>query len=273
MKRKLSTDGKLFFADIILILVIIIEIVAIILRVNATEHIIKGYFMLYKGCEIKMTTGTQNPLDFATELEERASNKKYNTTYYNYENGKYDGESDGKFKYENGGYMNVENVSKIAFSKNIKAIPREHEVIEDLPEELSELKNYTNVEIHKLDTDGDGTTEYIVCTQDSKSSEETEDGEPTAYSAITLYAYDFTKISDLVIIEDGIYHGYATAEERDENKVLLDLSMVEYVDYDEDNIMEIIVDVPQWEEMLIDIFKYSAYELSGEKIVMENVNP
>ena len=136
--------------------------------------------------------------------------------------------------------------------------------------ESFEEGSYLGMKAVTYDTDGDGTTEYMVCVQDSKSPEETDDGEPVAYSAISFYAYDFTKISDLIIIEDGIYKGYTTAKEREENKVLLDLSMVEYIDYDEDNIMEIIVDIPQWEEMLIDIFKYSAYELSGEKIVIDN---
>ena len=128
MKRKLSTDGKLFFIDIILVLVIIIESIVIfgIVKGKGQKTEDDSYFMLYKGVEMQMTEGTQNPLDISTELEERSANKKYNTTYYNYENGNYTGLTEGKYKYDDG-YMYVENVGKIAFSKEFNAIPRQYE--------------------------------------------------------------------------------------------------------------------------------------------------
>ena len=45
------------------------------------------------------------------------------------------------------------------------------------------------------------------------------------------------------------------------------------IDLDDDNIMEVLIDVPQWEEMMLSIFRYSAYQVYGEKVEIESINP
>ena len=277
MKRKLSVDGYLFIAVLVLILIIIVEAVAISVIVkNKKEEVVEedteSYIVLYKGCEIAIDPGNQNPLDFSTNLDE-TSEKTYNTTYYNYEKGLYKGETEGTFKYESGGYNEVKNVSKIAMTKKFNAIPRAFERLDKVPEKIkAELDEYDKITADELDIDGDGTKEYFVCVQDLRTEKE----KPVAYSAIMLYSHDYAKISDLVIIEDGVYE---TAKKKtvktleDKDYTFIDLDMVEYIDLNDDNIMEILIDVPQYEEMMLSIFDYSAYEVLGEKVTIESINP
>ncbi len=276
MKRKLSFDGWLVVAIFILIIIIIIEAIVIkqIIKEKEVEDVKEeeSYFVLYKGCEIAPAPGNQNPLDFSVNLDE-TSNKKYNTTYYNYENGLYKGETQGEFKFEGGGYNEVKNVSKIALTKKFNSIPRAYERLDKVPKEiLNELKDYENVTADLLDIDGDGTKEYFVCVQDLR----TENNKPVAYSAIMLFSHDYAHISDLVVINDGVYN---TAKNKtvkkltDEDYIFIDLDRVEYIDLNDDNIMEILIDVPQWEEMLLSIFNYSGYHVYGEKVILDSVNP
>lgn len=276
MKRKLSVDGWLFIAILVLIVIIIIEAVIISTKVKSQEQVVEedteSYFVLYKGCEIAIDPGNQNPLDFSVDLDE-TSEKRYNTTYYNYEKGLYKGETEGTFKFEDGGYNEVKNVSKIAMTKKFNAIPRAYERLDKVPKQiLDELEEYDEVTADLLDIDGDGTKEYFVCVQDLR----TEDGEPVAYSAIMLYSHDYAKISDLVVIEDGVLSDAkkkTTKTLDDEDYVFIDLDRIEYIDLNDDNIMEILIDVPQWEELMLSIFDYSAYEVIGEQVVIESINP
>ena len=276
MKRRLSVDGWLLVAIIILIIIIIVEgIMAKTLMKEKEETSVvddDSYFVLYRGCEIAIGPGNQNPLDFSMNLDE-SSNKKYNTTYYNYENGLYKGETEGTFEYNAGGYNEVKNVSKIAFSKKFNAVPRAYERLDEVPKEIkNELKDYDTIEADLIDIDGDGTKEYFVCVQDLR----TEDKKPVAYSAIMLYSHDCAKINDLVIIEDGVFESAKNKTVKtlsEEDYVFISLDDVEYIDLEDDNIMEVLIDVPQWEEMLLSIFNYSAYALSGEQVVIESINP
>lgn len=276
MKRKLSVDGWLFIAILVLIVIIIIEAVIISTKVKGQEQVVEedteSYFVLYKGCEIAIDPGNQNPLDFSVDLDE-TSEKRYNTTYYNYEKGLYKGETEGTFKFEDGGYNEVENVSKIAMTKKFNAIPRAFERLDKVPEEIKDdLEEYDNISADLIDIDGDGTKEYFVCVQDLR----TEDSEPVAYSAIMLYSHDYAKISDLVVIEDGVFNDAkkkTTKTLDDEDYVFIDLDRIEYIDLNDDNIMEVLIDVPQWEEMMLSIFDYSAYEVIGEQVVIESINP
>ena len=276
MKRKLSVDGWLFIAILVLIVIIIIEAVIISTKVKGQEQVVEedteSYFVLYKGCEIAIDPGNQNPLDFSVDLDE-TSEKRYNTTYYNYEKGLYKGETEGTFKFEDGGYNEVENVSKIAMTKKFNAIPRAFERLDKVPEEIKDdLEEYDNISADLIDIDGDGTKEYFVCVQDLR----TEDNEPVAYSAIMLYSHDYAKISDLVVIEDGVFNDAkkkTTKTLDDEDYVFIDLDRIEYIDLNDDNIMEVLIDVPQWEEMMLSIFDYSAYEVIGEQVTIESINP
>lgn len=276
MKRKLSVDGWLFIAILVLIVIIIIEVVIISTKVKGQEQVVEedteSYFVLYKGCEIAIDPGNQNPLDFSVDLDE-TSEKRYNTTYYNYEKGLYKGETEGTFKFEDGGYNEVENVSKIAMTKKFNAIPRAFERLDKVPEEIKDdLEEYENISADLIDIDGDGTKEYFVCVQDLR----TEDNEPVAYSAIMLYSHDYAKISDLVVIEDGVFNDAkkkTTKTLDDEDYVFIDLDRIEYIDLNDDNIMEVLIDVPQWEEMMLSIFDYTEYQVIGEKVTLESINP
>ena len=67
MKRKLSVDGWLFIAVLVLIVIIIIEavVVSVIVK-NKKEDVVEeteSYIVLYKGCEIATQPGNRNPLD------------------------------------------------------------------------------------------------------------------------------------------------------------------------------------------------------------------
>lgn len=275
MKRKLSIDGWILVVIVVLLIVIIVEaIIAKSLMKGKEETAVEdeSYFILYKGCEIAKEPGNQNPLDFSINLDE-SSVSKYNTTYYNYENGLYKGEKEGTFELNEGGYNEVKNVDKIAMTKKFNAIPRAFERVDEVPKAiLDELEEYDTVEADLIDIDGDGTKEYFVCVKDLK----VEDKKPVAYSAIMLYSHDEAKISDLVIINDGVFQSAKdkTVKNLDEEDyVFVDLDRVEYIDLDDDNIMEVLIDVPQWEEMMLSIFRYSAYQVYGEKVEIESINP
>lgn len=121
---------------------------------NVTDAIatdqLSDYFILYKGIEIDKKVGVQ----FLDYMEITAANaEKYHTTYYNYENGIYVGKTAGIFgkeqAYENTSW--VENVDSIAISKKYDAMPRPYKMLKDLPEELMELADATNVDIMAID--------------------------------------------------------------------------------------------------------------------------
>ena len=275
-KRKLSFDGWLLIAIFVLIIIIIIEAIIInkTIKEKEAKNVIEedSNFILYKGCEIAGTPGSQNPLEFSVGLDE-SSNKKYNTTYYNYENGLYKGETQGEFKFESDGNNQVKNVSKVAMTKKFNAIPRAYERLEKVPSEiLKELKDYETVEADLIDIDGDGTKEYFV----SVKSIKTENGKNSVYSAIMLYSHDYAHISDLVIIDNGILESGETKSAKkltEEDYAVVDLDSIEYIDLNDDNIMEVLIDVPQQEGMLLSVFNYSGYQVYGEKTIIDSIMP
>ena len=220
---------------------------------TAEENII-----LYKGIEISNITGIQTVTDM--EIDDSKINK-YNTTYYNYENGKYEGTTIGDFGEETyEGFSIVSNVKKIAITQNYNAIPREYTVIEELPEQLSDMADYSSVVINEIDLDGDGNKEHLVCYTINYDKGEIGDGEPQASSGIMLFDNNYNKIADLVTLENGFW---ANIKE-EEYKVFLSLEDVEYIDIDNDGIMEIIIQIPTYEVMEINIIKYSDSKIEGE---------
>ena len=174
-------------------------------------------------------------LDFSEIELNDDSRKKYNTTYYNYENGKYQGESIGKFGeeivYDN--YSYVKNVKKIAMSQKYNAIPREYKVIKELPEQLIDMADCTTVDINEIDLDGNGKNEYLVCYTVNYPKGEIGNGEPKASSGIMLFDNNYKKINDLVTLENGFW---ANIKEED-YKMFLSLEKTEYIDIDNDGIM------------------------------------
>ena len=226
-----------------------------------------NYFILYDGYKMENKTGIQDLSDMKVNEE---NNKLYNTTYYNYEKGQYLGETKGDFgeqTYE--GVSIVNNVKRIAISEKYNAIPREYKVIEELPNELIDMADYTKVTINSIDLDGDNEKEYIVCYCSNYPKNEIGDGEPVASSGIMLLDNDYKKIADLVELKNGFW---ANIKEEDK-KIFLSLDDVEYIDIDEDNIMEIIIKIPTYEGTKLSILKYKNNKIDGETNFQASVMP
>ena len=224
------------------------------------------YFILYEGREIENKTGVQNLSDMKITNE---ANTKYNTKYYNYENGKYVGEKTGTFgEQTTEGESCVENVSKIAISKKTDALPRTYSTIKKLPKELEEMADYSSVEINKIDLDGDGKEEYIVCYTVDYKEGEIGDGEPEASSGIMLLDSNYKKVADLAILKNGFWGDI----KEESSKVFLSLKDVDYIDLDNDGIMEILIKIPQYEGSKLSILKYNKGKIDGKTNLEVNVS-
>ena len=233
-------------------------------NVQAEENII-----LYKGSEIQKKVGTQFFDLCEMEINDN-SKRKYNTTYFNYENGKYQGETTGTFgevTYE--GFSIVKNVKRIAMTQKYNAIPREYKEIKELPKQLEDMADFSSVDINEIDLDGDGKNEYIVCYTVNYQKGQIGDGEPQASSGIMLFDYNYKKIADLVTLENGFW---ANIKEED-RKIFLALDNVEYIDIDNDGNMEIIIEVPTYDGTKISILKYSNNKVEGETNLKASVLP
>lgn len=237
------------------------------------DNDVGDYFVLYNGTiiPVKMGKVTASYIDEITE----ANREKYNITYYNYEKGKSLGETKGDLiegVFDNTAY--VDNVKKFAISKKFDAIPRKYRTIDELPDELMDMADCSSVEIHSIDLDGDEKEEKIVCYAVDYSEDDFGDGEPVASSHIMLYDSNYKKIADLVDLEDGFAEQGQGKHEA--TKVFLSLDRVEYLDIDNDGIMEIIIDIPMYEgDGLSDlsIVKYNNGELEGETNIKASVRP
>lgn len=228
---------------------------------------VNEYFILYNGYEIKNETGIQNLSDMKVTEEAKT---KYNTKYYNYEKGKYVGETKGVFGNETyEGVSVVENVKKIAISEKYNAIPRIYTTLDKLPEQLKDMADYSSVKINSIDLDGDGKTEYVVCYTVNYAKGEIGDGEPEASSGIILFDSNFKKVSDLVTLENGFWGNI----KEEDKKVFLSLDDTDYIDTDNDGIMEIILKVPTYEGTKISIVKYNNGKIEGEKNLKASVLP
>ena len=224
------------------------------------------YFILYEGREIENKTGVQNLSDMKITNE---ANTKYNTKYYNYENGKYVGEKTGTFgEQTTEGESCVENVSKIAISKKTDALPRTYSTIKELPKELEEMSDYSSVEINKIDLDGDGKEEYIVCYTVDYKEGEIGDGEPEASSGIALLDSNYKKVADLAILKNGFWGDI----KEESSKIFLSLKDVDYIDLDNDGIMEILIKIPQYEGSQLSILKYNKGKIDGKTNLEVNVS-
>lgn len=219
----------------------------------------EDYFILYQGLEMEKKTGVQDISDMKISME---ASKKYNTTYYNYENGKYLGITEGTFGEETyEGCSIVDNVKTIAISEKYNAIPRQYETISELPKALEDMADCTTVDIQAIDLEGNGTKEHIVCYTVSYKAGEIGDGEPVASSGIMLFDENYKKICDLV-----------TYEKTEENKIFMSLDDVEYIDIDNDGIMEIIIRVPVYEGTSISVIKYNNGTVEGETNIKVNID-
>ena len=229
---------------------------------NETNNIaVKEHFVLYNGCEMKIDTGVTDT--DMMELNE-ANKQKYNTTYYNYEQGEFLGETQGILQttiFED--YASVSNVKRIAISEKYDAIPRKYQEIKELPKELTDMAKYSSVNINSIDLDGDGTEEKLVCYTINRGTVE-------ASSKIILMDSNYKKIADLVDLENGFWANI----KNENNKIFLSLNDVEYIDIDNDGIMEIIIRVPTYASegtARLSILKYNKGNLEGETDIKASV--
>ena len=211
------------------------------------EHEEKN-MILYNGLRLNPVVGAQ----WLDNMEYTSENKAlYETKYYNYDKRVYYGVSQGEFLevYENWGI--VGNIEKIAMTKDYNAIPRMAESYNGLPQKLMDMADCTTVDIEGIDLDNDGKKEYVVCYTWNYSEGEIE-GAPYASSGIMLFDSEFNKIANMVHLSDGFWGNIRT----EDFKVFLGLDRVEYIDIDNDGIMEIIIDVPTYEGTKVSIVKY-----------------
>lgn len=260
-------NKKVFIFLIIIIIAVVIARI-ILLRnnndINKKQQILNpSYIVLYEGLEIKKETGIQN-LDYMKNTNE--NKEKYEITYSNYEKGEFLGETKGVFGEENiyDGYSYVENVKKIAISEKINAMPRNAIEIKSLPKELKELSDYSSVEIESIDLDNDGN---IVCVNQYMSPEDYDNvNENETYSEIILFDSKFCKRATLASWENKGVQELS-------KETCLQLEDVIYLDIDNDNNMEILINLPQYDSSLLSIIKYSDDKITGETDFKVNMEP
>ena len=200
------------------------------------------YIVLYNGHKINKGTGT-----YDWNYEE--SEKYHTKVYYEYGNGKYLGETTE---------INLDNsvLPIISISKKYDAIPRKYEKVNTIPGKLDFLNkdNVINAEINKIDLDGDGKEEYICCyaieykTGDYSDMYEYE----LLKSHIEIFDSNFNKIGSLIHLESDS-DVYLSLEED-----------AEYIDIDNDGVMEILINIPGWLKWSgLEVFKYNNNQISG----------
>lgn len=221
----------------------------------------KENIVLYRGYELNPKTGIQNLTDMKNS---RKNQNRYNTNYYVYNK---DGSSQkvkGIFgeeeTYEGYSVVQYDFDGVIALTENYNPIPRKYKEIKKLPKELSDMSDYSSVNIQAIDLDGDNKTEYIVCyTLDYKEGQ-IGDGTPEASSGIILFDSNYNKIADLAQLQEG----FLWNEKTEENKIFLDLEDLIYADIDNDGIMEIIIELPSYEGFNVSVVKYNKGNIEGE---------
>lgn len=229
------------------------------------EHIV-----LYKGYEMQVKAGQQFLDDMVMNDE---SIKKYNIEYFNYENGKNVGKTKGKLTNTYGEEPFevlgiVENVKKIAISTEYNAIPRDYKEEKELPKELIDMVDYPKIEIESIDLDGDGKEEkFVAYGVDYKAGDIGDDGEPQASSGVMMFDSEYKKIADLVTLDNGFW-GNIKEEDR---KVFITMDNLEYIDIDNDGNMEVIIDVPTYEGIIVSVLKYKDGKLEGETNIKASV--
>lgn len=246
-------------------------------KINSDE-----YFVVYDGYEIPKKTGVPVVDDMKYT---KANEEKYNTKYYNYQNSKYTGEKNGKMavSYGDGGYDNsvgiVQNIDRVAISKKYDAVPRTGRRERSLPNELKDMADYPSVKVDTIDLDGDGKEEHIVAWRISYKKGDIGDGKPQESSGMALYDSNYKKVADLAELKNGFWgnslnaynEGQFTEDNLEEYRKYLDLDKNEYIDIDNDGVMEIIINLPTYEGTAISIVKYDRGTFSGEKNVQAKV--
>lgn len=225
---------------------------------------IEENIVLYKGMEISKKVGFQPILDMKVNNE---SLKKYNTTYYNYENGKYEGTTVGDFGEETyQGYSVVSNVKNIAMTQKYNAIPREYQKLEEIPNKIySEIEvEFANAWGIKVDLDGDKLDEYIIVNNIGSSDHKETNEKYEMISKVMLYDNELNKIANLVTLTDDYIDEYAAS---------IELEMINFIDIDNDGNMEIIIEIPAYEGINISVLKYNDNKVEGKVNIEANLRP
>ena len=129
-----------------------------------------------------------------------------------------------------------------------------------MPKELYELADCNKVEIQSVDLDGDGKKEYIVASNSYASPEDYDTDTYTNYSDISLYDNKFKKIATLIKAKDQ----YREGDGKITSEFFCSLDDVEYIDIDDDGIMEVLVDLNYWENIGVNSYKYKDGKITGE---------
>ena len=264
--KKIKVSFKVVIALIIIVVIIGIAFAICILKNSSNENngadknntVIKEEskekIILYKGLDF---SDGKNLNDITYN---EANKKKYEIEYFNYENGEKLEKSKGNLVETYEGISAVENVKKIAISVEYDAIPRRYTTIEGLPKELYELADCNKVEIQSVDLDGDGKKEYIVASNSYASPEDYDTDTYTNYSDISLYDNKFKKIATLIKAKDQ----YREVDGKITSEFFCSLDDVEYIDIDDDGIMEVLVDLNYWENIGVNSYKYKDGKITGE---------
>lgn len=264
--KKIKVSFKVVIALIIIVVIIGIAFAICILKNSLNENngadknntVIKEEskekIILYKGLDF---SDGKNLNDITYN---EANKKKYEIEYFNYENGEKLEKSKGNLVETYEGISAVENVKKIAISVEYDAIPRRYTTIEGLPKELYELADCNKVEIQSVDLDGDGKKEYIVASNSYASPEDYDTDTYTNYSDISLYDNKFKKIATLIKAKDQ----YREVDGKITSEFFCSLDDVEYIDIDDDGIMEVLVDLNYWENIGVNSYKYKDGKITGE---------
>lgn len=264
--KKINVSFKVVIALIIIVVIIGIAFAICILKNSSNENNgadknntaikeeSKEKIILYKGLDF---SDGKNLNDITYN---EANKKKYEIEYFNYENGKKLEKSKGNLVETYEGISAVENVKKIAISVEYDAIPRRYTTIEGLPKELYELADCNKVEIQSVDLDGDGKKEYIVASNSYASPEDYDTDTYTNYSDISLYDNKFKKIATLIKAKDQ----YREVDGKITSEFFCSLDDVEYIDIDDDGIMEVLVDLNYWENIGVNSYKYKDGKITGE---------
>ncbi len=264
--KKINVSFKVVIALIIIVVIIGIAFAICILKNSSNENNgadknntaikeeSKEKIILYKGLDF---SDGKNLNDITYN---EANKKKYEIEYFNYENGEKLEKSKGNLVETYEGISAVENVKKIAISVEYDAIPRRYTTIEGLPKELYELADCNKVEIQSVDLDGDGKKEYIVASNSYASPEDYDTDTYTNYSDISLYDNKFKKIATLIKAKDQ----YREVDGKITSEFFCSLDDVEYIDIDDDGIMEVLVDLNYWENIGVNSYKYKDGKITGE---------
>lgn len=222
------------------------------------ETVEDNYIFLYDGCEIEKKVGLQRVPAYMEANEDNKS--KYEINYYTYDKDGEVSEVKGIFKPDTAyqGYGYVDNVKKVASSIKYEVMPRTNSELKEYEdiEAFNEFKGISDVNIETVDLDGDGNHEFIVSLNNFSSKDDYDIENSEAFSQIILFDSNYKNIGTLVTWNN-------VTEENNEG-AYVNLKNVIYADIDNDGIMEIIIEVPEYEGGSISIYKYDEGKIEGE---------